>query len=187
MAAQIREQGRNLGGRPPYGYRLVDGGPHPNEKHAAWGRRRHRLDVDPVSAPHVRWIFARRLDGVSTAGIARLLNQRGVASPGSYDRQRNRHRVGPVRVWNPRADWVVSAEHTHPALVSDQDFLTAQQITAVTLPEDGRTRRYALTGLLICQVCGRRLDGHWVNQKPAYRCRHGHTSAHPPNSSSTSR
>jgi DNA invertase Pin-like site-specific DNA recombinase len=31
MAAQAREQGRNLGGRPPYGYRLADAGPHPNK------------------------------------------------------------------------------------------------------------------------------------------------------------
>ncbi|MGA2828942.1 MAG: hypothetical protein ABSF03_22840, partial [Streptosporangiaceae bacterium] len=30
MAAQTREQGRYLGGRPPYGYRLADAGPHPN-------------------------------------------------------------------------------------------------------------------------------------------------------------
>ena len=30
-------------------------------------------------------------------------------------------------------------------------------------------------------TCGRRLEGHWVNQRPAYRCRHGHTSAHPTN------
>jgi site-specific DNA recombinase len=28
MAAQTREQGRYLGGRPPYGYRLADAGPH---------------------------------------------------------------------------------------------------------------------------------------------------------------
>jgi hypothetical protein len=27
------------GGRPPYGYRLADAGPHPNKAHAAWGRR----------------------------------------------------------------------------------------------------------------------------------------------------
>jgi DNA invertase Pin-like site-specific DNA recombinase len=38
MAVQTREQGRYLGGRPPYGYRLADAGPHPNKAHAAWGR-----------------------------------------------------------------------------------------------------------------------------------------------------
>ena len=37
MAAQTKEQGRYLGGRPPYGYRLADAGPHPNKAHAAWG------------------------------------------------------------------------------------------------------------------------------------------------------
>ena len=36
MATQTREQGRYLGGRPPYGYRLADAGPHPNKMHAAW-------------------------------------------------------------------------------------------------------------------------------------------------------
>ena len=35
MAAQTREQGRYLGGRPPYGYTLADAGPHPNKAHAA--------------------------------------------------------------------------------------------------------------------------------------------------------
>jgi hypothetical protein len=32
MAVQTREQGRYLGGRPPYGYRLADAGPHPNKR-----------------------------------------------------------------------------------------------------------------------------------------------------------
>ena len=37
-------------------------------------------------------------------------------------------------------------------------------------------RRYLLAGLLACGVCG---GGGiaWSNGKPAYRCRHGHTSA----------
>jgi hypothetical protein len=61
MRVQARDQGRHLGGRPPYGYRLVDAGPHPNAAHARWGRRLHRLDPDPATAPYVRWIFALRL------------------------------------------------------------------------------------------------------------------------------
>jgi hypothetical protein len=40
MAAQTREQGRYLGGRPPYGYRRADAGPHPNKAHAAWAAGR---------------------------------------------------------------------------------------------------------------------------------------------------
>jgi site-specific DNA recombinase len=57
MATQVREQGRYQGGRLPYGYRLVDAGPHPNRAHAAWGRRAHRLEPDPDTAPLVKWIF----------------------------------------------------------------------------------------------------------------------------------
>jgi site-specific DNA recombinase len=41
MRAQVEVQGRHLGGRPPYGYRLADAGPHPNKADADWGRRRH--------------------------------------------------------------------------------------------------------------------------------------------------
>jgi site-specific DNA recombinase len=40
MAVQTRDQGRYLGGRPPYGYRLADAGPHPPKAHAAWGAGR---------------------------------------------------------------------------------------------------------------------------------------------------
>jgi hypothetical protein len=50
MATQTREQGRYLGGRPPYGYRLADAGPHPNKMHASWGRRAHRLGPVAVIA-----------------------------------------------------------------------------------------------------------------------------------------
>jgi site-specific DNA recombinase len=65
MAARTREQGRYLGGRPPYGYRLAGAGPHPNKAHAAWGRQAHRLESDPETAPVVGWMFAQRLAGHS--------------------------------------------------------------------------------------------------------------------------
>jgi site-specific DNA recombinase len=94
MCVQVREQGRHLGGRPPYGYRLVDAGPHPNQANARWGRRLHRLDPDPETSRHFRWIFAQRLAGESTAGIARTLNALGVIPPSAHDRARNSHRSG---------------------------------------------------------------------------------------------
>ena len=94
MAAQTLEQGRYLGGRPPYGYRLADAGPHPNKAHAAWGRRAHRLEPDPVTAPVVTWMFAQRLAGHSAARITRALNDAGVPCPSAADPGRNPHRAG---------------------------------------------------------------------------------------------
>ncbi len=81
MRAQVRAQGRHLGGRAPYGYRLIDAGPHPNPVHAAWGRRLQRLDPDPITAPHVRWMFAQRLEGRSVPEITMALNRRRVPPP----------------------------------------------------------------------------------------------------------
>ena len=94
MAAQTREQGRYLGGRPPYGYRLADAGPHPNKAHAAWGRRAHRLEPDPATAPVVTWMFAQRLAGHSAARITRALNDAGIPCPSAADPARNPHRTG---------------------------------------------------------------------------------------------
>ena len=99
MAAQTREQGRYLGGRPPYGYRLADAGPHPNKAHAAWGRRAHRLEPDPETAHVVRWMFAQRLAGHSVARITRALNDAGVPCPSAADPGRNPHRAARRGRW----------------------------------------------------------------------------------------
>jgi hypothetical protein len=81
MHAQILEPGRHLGGRPPYGYHLVDAGAHPNRAHARWDGDCTRLDPDPVTARQVRWIFAQRLARWSVASFARGLNERVVPCP----------------------------------------------------------------------------------------------------------
>jgi site-specific DNA recombinase len=226
MAVQTREQGRYLGGRPPYGYRLADAGPHPNKAHAAWGRRAHRLEPDPRTAPTVRWIFTQRLAGHSVARIARALNEAGIPCPSAADPARNPHRtaagwtlgavtailenprytgrqvwnrqrtdtelVDPANVtlghrsvqrWNLPDGWVISSRLAHPALVSEDDFVAAQDVNAARgpVPQDEPVlRRYLLAGLLACGVCGRRMESAWSNGKPAYRCRHGHTSAMAP-------
>ena len=223
MAAQTLEQGRYLGGRPPYGYRLADAGPHPNKAHAAWGRRAHRLEPDPETAPVVAWMFAQRLAGHSAARITRALNDAGVPCPSAADPARNPHRTGTgwtlrtvaailanprytgrqvwnrqpseavlvdpadtglghkqVQRWNLPDGWVISRHPAHAALVSEADFITAQDTTAPRGPAGPATRRYLLAGLLVCGVCGRRLESAWSNGRPAYRCRHGYCSATSP-------
>jgi site-specific DNA recombinase len=229
MAVQTREQGRYLGGRPPYGYRLADAGPHPNKVHASWGRRAHRLEPDPETAHMVRWMFTQRLGGHSAARIARALNEAGIPCPSAADPARNPHRSGAawtlrtvaailanprytgrqvwnrqrtdrdladpadvslgnkqVQRWNLPDGWVISARPAHEALVSEADFIAAQEIGAPRGPSPRddmsapRKRRYLLAGLLVCGTCGRRMESAWSNGRPAYRCRHGHTSAAPP-------
>jgi site-specific DNA recombinase len=132
MAVQAREQGRYLGGRPPYGYRLADAGPHPNKAHAAWGRRAWRLEPDPETAHVVRWIFAQRLAGHSMARIARALNEAENPCPSAADPGRNPHRsgaawtLGAVRsiLANPRytGRQVWNRQRTHKDLVDPADI-----------------------------------------------------------------
>jgi hypothetical protein len=82
-----------------------------------------------------------------------------------------------VQRWNLPEGWVISRRPAHPALVSEADFITAQDASAPRGPAGQATRRYLLAGLLACGRCGRRLESAWSNGKPAYRCRHGYTSA----------
>jgi site-specific DNA recombinase len=206
MAAQTREQGRYLGGRPPYGYRLGDAGPHPNKAHAAWGRRAHRLEPDPVTAPVVRWMFGQRLAGHSAARITRALNDAGIPCPSAADPGRNPHRSGAgwtlrtvaailanprytgrqvwnrqrtdfdladatlghkqAQRWNLPEGWVISKHPAHAALVSEGDFIAAQDTAAPRGPAGPAARRYLLAGLLACGRCGRRLESAWSNGKP---------------------
>jgi site-specific DNA recombinase len=65
----------------------------------------------------------------------------------------------------------------HTALVSEADFIAAQHTTAPRGPAGPGVRRYLLAGLIACGRCGRRLESCWSNGKPAYRCRHGYSSA----------
>ena len=79
--------------------------------------------------------------------------------------------------WNLPEGWVISKHPAHAALVSEADFIAAQDTAAPRGPAGPAVRRYLLAGLLACGRCGRRLESAWSNGKPAYRCRHGYTSA----------
>jgi hypothetical protein len=85
-----------------------------------------------------------------------------------------------VQRWNLPEGWVISRHPAHAALVSEADFIAAQDATTPRGPAGPAARRYLLAGLLACGRCGRRLESAWSNGRPAYQCRHGHTSATAP-------
>lgn len=111
MEAMAAEGDRYLGGRPPYGYRLVDAGPHPNQAKATAGQRLHCLEPDPVTAPVVRHIFALYADGAGLRSIADTLTEDGIPSPAAYDRARNPHR--DPRGWSHTAIRAILANPTY--------------------------------------------------------------------------
>lgn len=125
----------------------------------------------------------------SLRSVAAILENPRYTGHEVWNRQRTDHEpIDPadpnrgyrqVQRWNPASDWVISDRIVHPPLVSEQDFVAAQAIRSTRPTADGSRRVYLLAGLMHCGLCGRRMDAHWVNDRPGYRCRHGHTSAKP--------
>jgi site-specific DNA recombinase len=220
MGAQAKEEGRFLGGRPPYGYLIADAGPHPNPAKAADGKRLHKLDLDPVAAPVVQRIFAEFSTWHGFYAIAEGLTRDGISSPSAHDPGRNRHRSGiawnkfAVRAiiinprytgyqvwnkqrkdevlidvedvalghttklrWNGADKWLWSKKIVQPPIIDLNDFGKVQVLIAgrAHAPASHKPHRakhpYALRGCVWCGLCERRMQGHWVNDMPYYRCR----------------
>jgi site-specific DNA recombinase len=217
MAAQAQGEGRFLGGRPPYGYLIVDAGPHPNPAKAADGKRLHKLEIDPEAMPVAVRIFAEFIAGHGFYAIAEGLTRDGIPSPSAHDPARNRHRCGiawskfAVRAilinprytghqvwnkqrkdevlldvedvalghitklrWNESGKWIWSEQIVHPPIIDRETFDQVQAMIsgrATARKPHRRQHPYALRGCLWCGLCDRRMQSHWVNGAPYYRCR----------------
>ena len=220
MAAQAQLEGRFLGGRPPYGYKLIDAGPHPNPAKAADGKRLHALAIDEPAAAVVRADLRR------VPGRARALRHRRAPDPRRHPVPvrarpgRNPHRCGiawskgAVRAiltnprytgrqvwnrqrkdevlidvhdvalghttkmrWNDGDQWIYSDKIVHPPIIDDETFAAgpgrcSPRAAAAGQHKPHRSKHaYALRGLLFCGLCDRRMQGHWANAAPYYRCR----------------
>lgn len=93
MDSQVLNDGRHQGGRTPYGYTVVDGGPHPNPRKESEGYRLRLLEIDDDAAEVVRRIFAEYLNGNGDRAIAGGLNRDGIACPSARLPRQNRHRL----------------------------------------------------------------------------------------------
>jgi site-specific DNA recombinase len=107
--------GRWLGGRPNYGYRLVDTDqPHPQCNKAAAGIKLRVLEADPDTAQVVRRIFEMFDQGVGYRSIATILEGEGLPSPGEVGSTRHPRSAG---VWGGSA---VRAILTNPRYLGHQ-------------------------------------------------------------------
>lgn len=169
----LKRQGRFLGGRAPYGYRI-----DPQD--------RYRLLPDEETAPVVQRIFALFLGGMSRTGIAGVLNREQIPSPAACKKMTDRNRQF-TGLWNAEAirrilshpvyqgdmaqqftrtvsykvherrrvdpgEWIV-VRGTHAPLVSREQFSLAQRMQRVRSGGPGR-HPHLLTGIAFCADCG---------------------------------
>jgi site-specific DNA recombinase len=186
MERKVRE-GSWVGGRAPFGYRVVDG----------------KLAVDPEQGPIVKDIFTWYLCGQRVRGITARLNAAGIKHPMDWNKPtsrpwyeasvsgllHNRSYVGEWE-WRKRTDrkkvrgkttFKVTPPEQRiavaiPVLVSREDFDRVQQTLSDNFVFSKRNVKhfYLLRGLIFCGSCGRPYGGVMSGRKPwlknYYRC-----------------
>ena len=148
----------------PYGYRKA---------HVQDGaKKRPVLELNPPADAVVRRVFDAALRSASVLDITKSLNADGVPSPdGKRWMKTTVHRMLGNEVYAGTLVWGANAkdnappvrvENAFPAIVSQREFKRVQRTLQSKAPKVTHPRRaaspYLLSGLLICQTCGKALS-----------------------------
>jgi len=166
---QAATDGRWSGGLRPYGY-AGDG-----------------MTVEPTEAANVQWMASQVLVGVSMRAIARELNARSA-------------RTSTGKQWTARDVAYVLARPRNASLMQHRGEIIGPARWPAILDEDtwrgvvatlgdssrnttgSRARRWLLSGLAVCGVCGAPVRSNvsaWGDRRaPAYTCPAGHVRRH---------
>lgn len=202
---ELVKDGRFVGGKAPYGYKLALSGEISNH-----GRALHKLVIVPEQAEIVRLIYSYAVNqGMGYQKIAKTLNENGVPAPilevwkngtvrsiltnpiymgyVAYNRRKDGH-AKSTRL--DRKDWTYAREQNPDiTIVSQELWERAQEIREARKNRINAARqahndlymqqyhvpfstrgRLALTGLVYCGYCGKRLKNtgyanHWTSKK----------------------
>ena len=159
---EAASRGFFLGSNAPFGYRKI--------KVQDGAKERPSLEVDPATAPVVKEIFEKSLQGYGLKELCKELNERGVTNRGKRWYKGGLHYVlrneayAGTAVWgvkgkNEKVQDPVRVEGAWPALISRELFDAVQIAMSERAPKVQRPARvgspYLLSGLLKCGVCGR--------------------------------
>jgi len=153
--ARVR-QGKWVGGRVPYGYKLIeDGKPLPN------GRQPHKIVFDEKIAPYLKVIWEMAADNNSLTQIGLELRKRGLKTMNGKEWRRQ---VISRIVKNPFYKGYLQYngelhKGNHPALVDERLWEKANRILIARLPghnfvQKDRYYEYLLAGIIKCGMCG---------------------------------
>jgi site-specific DNA recombinase len=79
--------------------------------------------------------------------------------------------------WNDSATWIWSDKVVHPPIIDRETFEQVQVMISGRASKPARHKPhrahhpYALRGCVWCGICERRMQSHWANAAPYYRCR----------------
>src|SRR5690606_36521605 len=98
-----------------------------------------------------------------------------------WNRRSTKDKIHPGKN-NPRTEWVLSTEPTHPAIISVETFLAAQNLRragqgsrTISTPQGANPHRctkriYRLRSYVRCGICTRRMHGKTKRERPHYCC-----------------
>ena len=180
--AYLRQHGRRLAGKLPYGY---DADPYTKQ-----------LVVNSEEASNVEEMFRMAAEGMLSRDIAAAANSRGWRTKCTVTRRTARESGGGL--WTPRQVLTLLSNAvylgrfcheggtrpgTHPAIISEDLFeQTRRQVAArrklgkkAKTPVKRHLLFWSLRGKVLCPDCGRAMSTH-ITQKgniwfPHYRCR----------------
>lgn len=190
-----RREGKYTAGQPPFGYRKIK----------LKGEKGGSLEPDPETAPIIRDMFHWYVhEGMIISQIKNRLNQMLPPPPGERNRWtdrrvsltlRNPHYAGyTTGTRRPTRKEVVDGklktvrlfvkdvplyEGRHEALVSREDWHKAQEMLAKNFTPPvprGKSQKNAFTGLIVCGLCGRKMQrtcvssGQAVPREPMIFC-----------------
>ncbi|MAE18385.1 hypothetical protein CMK12_05510 [Candidatus Poribacteria bacterium] len=176
------KSGHFNGGAPPFGYLRKE---VYIEDEVGVKKRKVTLQIDPATAPAVKYAFEMLLAGQGGKQISDELTAKGYLSrrgkpipkpsilvwfrlPFVYvgyrvwnvaHWKRNKEGKKINRIFHPREEWVMVPD-SHPAIITEQEAETVYHKMQQTPKPNrmGQTAKYLLTGLLKCKQCGSNLQ-----------------------------